>query len=546
MPESIIRIPNSKQALSCTDDAFVYALAKRCNIAPEQIRNLKILRQSVDARDKNDIFLCTEAAFVCDAKLAQKLLQNKTLQAKLVITEKRAEASPGSEMPRGRIVVAGLGPGGLFAAYLLAKAGYAPLVIERGKPVTARVADVEAFWQGGTLQEDSNVAFGEGGAGTFSDGKLTTRIKDSRAADVMDILVDCGAPEEIKLRAKPHIGTDKLREIVPALRGEIIRRGGEIHFSTKLNDIFVEDGALTAVAIQQNGMVTRVDCAALLLATGQAARDSYRMLHARGVQISPKAFALGVRIEHPQAWLDAAQYGSFAGHPRLGAAEYAVTGRGNGRGVYSFCMCPGGQVVAAASAQGQLVVNGMSSHARDGKSANAALVAQVLPTDFAAFGDDPLAGLAFCEHWEQLAYMTGGANHFAPAQRVEDFLARRKGKGFGSVTPSYAPGVSPVNLWDCLPPFAAAAIGEAMPSFARQIRANGLDFAMPDAVLTAVESRTSAPLRIDRGADGQSLSTKNLYPVGEGAGYAGGIVSAAVDGLRAAEQIISRFVIQMR
>ncbi|MCL2670479.1 MAG: hypothetical protein FWF10_00380 [Clostridiales bacterium] len=545
MRQSVIRIPAVKQALSLPDSAFIDALARRCKVVPAQICNLKILRQSVDARDKNDIFLMTESEFTCDEKTAQKLLADKTLQAKLVKEEKRDPLCPGNETPRGRVVVAGLGPGGLFAAYLLAKMGYAPLVLERGRPVAERVADVESFWRGGALQDESNVAFGEGGAGTFSDGKLTTRIKDARAEDVLDILVACGAPADIRIRAKPHIGTDKLREVVPALRREIARLGGEIRFSAKLSDIFVQDGELRAVEILQNGGTERVECAALLLATGQAARDTYRMLFNRGVQMSPKAFALGVRAEHPQTWLDAAQYGSFAGHPRLGAAEYRLTGQGAGRGVYSFCMCPGGQVVAAVSAQGQLVVNGMSNRARDGQNANAALVVQITPADFAE-PNNPLSGLAFCEHWENIAYKAGGNNHFAPAQRMEDFLAGRKSRGFGSIAPSYAPGVNPCNLWDCLPPFAAQALAEALPGFARQIRANGLNFAMPDAVLTAIESRTSAPLRIDRLPNGQSTSTRNLYPVGEGAGYAGGIVSAAVDGLRAAEQIISKFASSMR
>jgi len=535
-----IRIPGSKQALSLPDDAFIDVLAARCKIVPAQMHNLKILRQSVDARDKRDVFLITEAEFACDGKTAQKLLANSALQAKIVKAETRALPCPGNETARGRIVVAGLGPGGLFAAYLLAKMGYAPLVIERGKPIAQRVADVEGFWRGGALNDESNVAFGEGGAGTFSDGKLTTRIKDARADDVLDILVACGAPADIRIRAKPHIGTDKLREVVPALRREIARLGGEIRFSAKLSDIFVRDGALYAIETLQNGSAERIECAALLLATGQAARDTYRMLFSRGVQMSPKAFALGARAEHPQAWIDAAQYGGFAGHPRLGAAEYRLAGQGAGRGVYSFCMCPGGQVVAAASAQGQLVVNGMSARARDGQNANAALVVQVTPADF-GMPSDPLSGLAFCEDWENIAYKAGGNNHFAPAQRMEDFLAQRKSRGFGSIEPSYAPGVTPCNLWDCLPPFAAQALAEALPGFARQIRANGLDFAMPDAVLTALESRTSAPLRIDRLPNGQSASVQNLYPVGEGAGYAGGIVSAAVDGLRAAERVVAWF-----
>ncbi|MCL2695427.1 MAG: hypothetical protein FWE69_03770 [Clostridiales bacterium] len=532
--DTLLRIANLKQPLACEDAAFLREAAAQLRVRPEQISHLRIVRQAVDARDKRDIHFSTHIEIRCDAKTAAKILGDKRLRAEPVLPKEKVELRPGAKPLRGRVVVVGLGPAGLFAAWQLAAQGYRPLVLERGKPVAERTEDVETYWQTGKLNTESNVAFGEGGAGTFSDGKLTTRVKDGRVAEVLARLVACGAPEEILIAAKPHLGTDRLTGIVSAMRQEIARLGGEVWFSSKLTGLIMRDGALSGITVERNGQSEKIETNALALAIGQAARDTYRMLHEAGVALAPKAFAVGLRIEHPQDWLNRSQYGDFWAHPRLGAAEYRLTGRAGGRGIYTFCMCPGGLVVAAASDINQVVVNGMSRYARDGANANSAVVAQVGPSDF---GADPLAGLAFCERLEEQAYRLGGESGFAPAQRLADFYAGQKTKAFAGIQPTYRPGVVPADLRDCLPDFIADGIREGLLQFDRQLRG----FADPDAVLTAVESRTSAPLRILRDARLQSPSHPGLWPVGEGAGWAGGIVSAAADGLKAAEEIIKTF-----
>ncbi len=392
-----------------------------------------------------------------------------------------------------------------------------------------RAKDVNRFWQKGVLDESSNVMFGEGGAGTFSDGKLTTRMKDPRADEVVNTLVEFGAPEDAAYFAKPHIGTDQLRTLVSAMRKEIEQLGGEVRFETALTGLDIRDGALKGVYLQHQGIQEREPVEACILAIGQGARDTYEMLLREGVALAPKAFAAGIRIEHPQAMIDQAQYGPFAGHPALGAAEYRLTAQQEGRGVYTFCMCPGGVVVASSSAKGEVVVNGMSYRARNGKNANAAVVVQVGPPDF---GGGPLDGIRFQRSLEEAAFRLGGGDYCAPAQRVEDFLLGKPTVGFGSVIPSYRPGVKGVDLARALPGFLAEGLEFGIRQFARQL--TGFD--LPDAVMTGVESRTSAPVRILRNENGESLSVQGLFPVGEGAGYAGGIVSAAVDGMRAAER----------
>jgi len=348
------------------------------------------------------------------------------------------------------------------------------------------------------------------------------------------VLREHGAPEEIEYMAKPHIGTDRLRTVVGAMRRRIEALGGEVCFSAKFCGIHTKDGMLSAVDVSKNGQVETVPCAALVLAIGLGARDTVRMLLDAGLAIQPKAFAVGCRVEHPQELIDRAQFGVFGGDPRLGAAEYHLSAKSGSRGVYTFCMCPGGKVVASASGSEQLVVNGMSDYARNAENANAAVIVQVGPEDF---GTDPLAGVRFCEELEKRAFYAGGGTHIAPASRAEDLIARQKSTAFSGVRPSYRPGVQPVNLWDCLPAFVAQGVSDGIQAFGTQLA--GYD--LPDAVVTAVESRTSAPLRMLRGESGESISVRGIYPVGEGAGYAGGIVSAAIDGLRAAERLIGRF-----
>lgn len=530
--QQTLLIRNIRRELDMSDDAFLSACRKRWGIPAGEPVRFRIVRQALDARKKHDICFVVHLELTADARLLKRLHGDRKLDTELFTPAPEAEVPAGSEPAQGRIVVVGLGPGGLFAALELAKRGYRPLVIERGKPIDARVKDVEAYWQSGAVDPDSNVAFGEGGAGTFSDGKLTTRIKDARIDRVLSELAACGAPEEIRYLAKPHIGTDRLRTVVKTLREEIEANGGEVRFETRLSDIRTEDGAIRSVLLNHAGRTETVEAAAVILAIGQGARDTYRMLFDRGVMMEPKAFAVGVRAEHPQTLINRSQYGEFFAHPRLGAAEYRLTAKSGARGVYTFCMCPGGRVVNSASDQKQIVVNGMSDYARDGENANAAVVVQVGPEDF---GTHPLDGLRFQEELEAAAYRLGGGN--APACRAEDFAAGRKSTGFGEVAPTVRPAPVPANLWDCLPDFVAAGVRDGLTAFGRQIR--GYD--MPDAVLTAVESRTSSPLRILRGPDRQSVTVRGLYPVGEGAGYAGGIVSAAVDGLHAAEAVIGRF-----
>lgn len=530
--EQTLLIRNIRRELDASDEAFVSVCRKRWGIPADEPIRFRIVRQSIDARKKQDICFVVHAEIRANRKIVQRLLQNRKLDAELLPPQTEEPLHFGNEPLHGRVIVVGLGPGGLFAALQLAKYGYRPLVIERGKPIEQRVQDVSAYWSGEPLNNESNVAFGEGGAGTFSDGKLTTRIKDAKIEAVLKQFVACGAPEEIQYLAKPHIGTDRLRVVVSSMRQEIETLGGEVRFSACLTGIRTEDGTLKAVTLSQNGRTETIPCAALILAIGQGARDTVRMLHSSGIAMAPKAFAVGVRAEHPQLLINQSQFGAFYAHPRLGAAEYRLTGRSGERGVYTFCMCPGGRVVASASGPEQVVVNGMSDFARDGENANAAVVVQVGPEDF---GTDALDGLRFQEKLERDAYRLGAGA--APACTVGDYMQQQSTAQFGSVRPTYAPGVVGANLWDCLPLFVAEGVRDGLRSFGKQL--HGYD--MPDAVLTAVESRTSSPVRILRGEDRQSISCKNLYPVGEGAGYAGGIVSAAVDGWHAAEAVMRRF-----
>ena len=529
-----VMIPALRRALDDGPESFRASVIRQLGVEEKDVGAVRVLRQAVDARKKGDVFFSVHCAVELSPRAARRVLADKRRHAQPWAEAEETPLVHGEKPLNGRVVVVGMGPGGLFAGWRLAREGYRPLLVDRGKEMSERVRDVERYWLTGRADPESNPLFGEGGAGTFSDGKLTARSKDPRCATVLDTFLACGAPEEIGVLSKPHVGTDRLRQVVQNLRKEIVALGGEVRFSTRLAAVHMQDGQLRAVTLVHEGVPERLDCGALVLAIGQGARDTYEYLFDSGFAMAPKPFAVGVRAEHPQSLIDESQYGPFAGHPRLGAADYKLTAQASGRGVYSFCMCPGGFVVASGAGPGQMVVNGMSNFDRAGENANAALVVQVFPQDF---GAGALDGMAFQQRLEQAAWDLGGGEGLAPACRLEDFLLGRGTTRFGSVRPTFRPGVTGADLSKCLPPFVTAALREAFGAFARQIRG----FDMADAVLTAVESRTSAPLRILRGPDMQSLSHRGVYPVGEGAGYAGGIVSSGVDGLRAAEAIISQF-----
>ncbi len=499
-------------------------------LTPSDIRNLRVLRRSIDAREGVAVIYTVCVAVDRESAVLRRCRSRKAGRLELGPVFRLPEPLPPPEMPP---VVAGAGPAGLFAALVLAEAGQRPILLERGRPVEARKADVERFWSTGRLDPTSNVQFGEGGAGAFSDGKLNTGTKDLRHRFILEQLVSCGAPPDILIDGKPHVGTDYLHAVLQNLRRELTALGADIRFETRLEDLRAERGELTGVELSGPGGRETLPCRSLILAPGHSARDTFEALYRRGVPMEAKPFAVGLRIEHRQADCDAAQYRQYAGHPGLPASSYKLSCHlPNGRGVFSFCVCPGGEVVAAASEPEGVVTNGMSEFARDKENINGAILVNVTPEDFGGDGS-PLAGVAFQRSLEAAAYALGSGGYRAPAQRVEDFLARRPSEGPGRVRPSYRPGVTWTDLHDCLPPFVAEALEEALPILGGKLR--GYDD--PDAILTAVESRSSSPVRILRGPDGQS-ALRGLYPCGEGAGYAGGILSAAADGMRAAEALL--------
>ena len=528
-----IRINNITLNIEEPKEVLTERIAKKLEVTTNEILNLRIIKESIDARKKDNI----KFNYSVEVKLDNEgSIISKNKDKDIVIEEDsiKEELKRGYTTLSSRPVVIGFGPAGIFAALTLAQNGYKPIVFERGEDIDTRTKTVESFWNGNTdLNLESNVQFGEGGAGAFSDGKLTTRIKDNRCTQVLEAFIKAGAPEEIAYEGKPHIGTDVLKGVVKKIREEIINLGGEVHFNSKLERVKVENGKLDSIIVSGN----EIPCEALVLSIGHSSRDTYEMLNSQGIFMEPKAFAIGVRVEHPQKLINESQYGKFAEHPRLKAADYKIAHQSKelGRGIYSFCMCPGGMVVAAASEEKRLVTNGMSYHARDLQNANSALVVTVGPEDFC--GNSPLKGMDFQRHYESLAYNLGGGDYKAPIQLVGDFLKDKKSNRIGSVTPSYKPGYEFKELRETLPDYVVKGLKEGILKFDTRIKG----YAMRDAILTGIETRTSAPVRISRNEDLQSISAKGLYPAGEGAGFAGGIISAAVDGIKVAEKIIGEF-----
>lgn len=532
----MLRVTEIKLPLDHNKADLEAALLKRLALGAGELIGYTVFRRGVDARKESDIrFVYSLDAELKDEKAVRQRLRNDRHVALTPDMSYRFVAQAPANLDERPIII-GMGPCGLFAGLILAQMGFRPILLERGKAVRARTQDTWGLWRQGRLDPESNVQFGEGGAGTFSDGKLHSQIKDPayRGRKVLLEFVEAGAPPEILYVSKPHIGTFKLVGMVERMRAKIVALGGEIRFQARVADFEIEraadgNGAIKAVRLA-NG--ERLASRHVVLAVGHSARDTFHKLYELGVHIEPKPFSIGLRIEHPQWLIDQARFGKFAGHPALGAADYKLVHHcANGRSVYSFCMCPGGTVVAATSEPGQVVTNGMSQYSRNERNANAALVVGVTPADFPGH---PLAGIDFQRRWEAAAFQAGGGTYAAPAQKVGDFLAGRPSTGLGTVAPSYTPGVHLTDLSSCLPEFVITAIREALLAFGKQIRG----FDMNDALLTGVETRTSSPIRITRDRIRyQSLNTRGLYPAGEGAGYAGGILSAAVDGIEVAEAV---------
>lgn len=497
----------------------------KLKIRRDQLISYTLVKESLDSRKGKVQLIYSALVEVADE---EAILINKNPDVSVSKKEEYQACASFDVCPDERPIIVGFGPCGMLAGLILAEAGLKPIILERGSQVEQRVEDVENYWKTGVLKPNSNVQYGEGGAGTFSDGKLTTRTKDQRIVKVIDELIEAGAFPEIRYQAHPHIGTDKLRSIVKNIREKIIRLGGTIHFNSQVTDFKIENKTIRAVKANDHWIESSI----VMLAIGHSARDTLKQLFECGVQLEPKSFAIGARIEHPQSLINKSQYKEWAQHPRLSSAEYRLTYTcENQRGVYTFCMCPGGSVVASASDEGQIVTNGMSEHARDQQNANSALLVQVNPSDFGS--DHPLAGIDFQLKLEQAAWNLGKKSGRAPAQTALDFIARRPSVSLGKTIPSYPLGVELCDLHDLFPAEISESLEEALQQFDRRI--GGF---IREGVLTGVETRSSCPVRIVRQELYQSIQCSGLYPAGEGAGYAGGIVSSAIDGIRIAEQII--------
>ena len=527
----MIRVQNIKLNIDEPIEDLPKKICKELKIKEADILKYRIFKEAIDARKKNEI----KFVYTIDVETTN---EEKLLMKHGIIKSEPTEyifPDSGNQKLNYSPIIVGSGPCGLFAALVLAQKGYRPIVLERGKDVDSRVNDVDKFWKTGELSPVSNVQFGEGGAGTFSDGKLTTQIKNKRCYKVLEEMASAGAPKEILYKNKPHVGTDILRSVVKNIRNKIIKLGGEFRFESQVTGITVEDGKLTAVLINETEVIKTDVC---IFAIGHSARDTFEMLKTQKLDMEQKPFSVGMRIEHLQEWINTSQFGEQnINNERLGAAEYKLVHHcENGRTVYSFCMCPGGYVIGSSSEEGRLVTNGMSEHARDGENANSAILVNIGPDDFA--GNDPLAGMYLQRELEEKAFKLGGENYNAPAQRVEDFINNTASVSFGKVKPTYTPNVKYTNMRSSLPKFVGDAIEEAIKEFGKKIKG----FNNKDAIFTGFETRSSSPVRILRKKESLMSNIDGIYPAGEGAGYAGGITSAAVDGIQVAEAIISKYM----
>ena len=527
----MLRVTGIKITIDQKEKDLKNALLKKLKINESDLIEYRIYKESIDARKRDQLYFVY--TIDVDVKNEDKVIKKcKSNDITVTPNMEYQYVHKGDIKLNNPPVIIGFGPAGLFAGLILAEMGYCPIILERGKNVDDRAKDVEHFWKTGELVVDSNVQFGEGGAGTFSDGKLTTQIKDPRCRKILEEFIEAGAPEEILYSSKPHVGTDILQYVVKNIRKKIISLGGEVFFESKATDFIIDDGKVSGVQINKG---TVIDAQAVVVAVGHSARDTFEAIYESGLEINQKPFSIGVRIEHPQEIINQSQYGTFADHPRLGAADYKLVHHcKNGRSVYTFCMCPGGTVVASASEEGGVVTNGMSEHARDKENANSALLVGVGPEDFGS--DHPLAGMYFQRKLEQKAFVEGGSNYHAPAQLVGDFLDGKPSTSLGKVNPSYTPGIKPTDLKNCLPTYVVEAFKEALVELDKRLKG----FGMKDAIMTGVETRSSSPIRIVRDENLES-NIHGIYPSGEGAGYAGGIVSAAVDGIKIAEAIAEKF-----